>query len=129
MACDYIAARTPTFYCAQCLAPQWSARAKANPLIGQRFRLQVPYPEGFCCAIAPFCTGVLRVPVVGSAPGPLLSAGSARGRWMGEIDPFWVLSDHAVAGYRNMDFVRVRLPHNIITWIVAVIAIHWFSPF
>ena len=36
---------------------------------------------------------------------------------------------YQMAGYRYMDFVRVGLPLNIITWIVAVIAIHWFFPF
>jgi di/tricarboxylate transporter len=36
---------------------------------------------------------------------------------------------YQMAGYRYMDFVRVGLPLNIITWIVAVAAIHWFFPF
>jgi di/tricarboxylate transporter len=36
---------------------------------------------------------------------------------------------YQMAGYRYMDFVRVGLPLNIITWIAAVTAIHWFFPF
>ena len=31
--------------------------------------------------------------------------------------------------YNYMDFVRLGLPLNIVTWIVAVIAIHVFFPF
>ncbi len=36
---------------------------------------------------------------------------------------------YQMAGYRYMDFVRVGLPLDIITWIAAVIAIPWFFPF
>lgn len=36
---------------------------------------------------------------------------------------------YQMAGYRYMDFVKVGLPLNLITWIVAVAAIHWFFPF
>ena len=36
---------------------------------------------------------------------------------------------YQMGGYRYMDFVKVGLPLNILTWIVAVIAIHWFFPF
>jgi di/tricarboxylate transporter len=36
---------------------------------------------------------------------------------------------YQMGGYRYMDFVRVGLPLNIITWIAAVTAIHWFFPF
>ena len=31
--------------------------------------------------------------------------------------------------YRYMDFVKIGLPLNLITWIVAVAAITWFFPF
>ncbi|MFA7587482.1 MAG: SLC13 family permease [Novosphingobium sp.] len=36
---------------------------------------------------------------------------------------------YQMAGYRYMDFVKVGLPLNLITWVVAVAAIHWFFPF
>lgn len=36
---------------------------------------------------------------------------------------------YQMAGYRYMDFVKVGLPLNLITWVVAVIAIYWFFPF
>lgn len=36
---------------------------------------------------------------------------------------------YQLGGYRYMDFVRVGLPLNIITWIVGVIAISWTFPF
>lgn len=36
---------------------------------------------------------------------------------------------YQMGGYRYMDFVKIGLPLNIVTWIVAVIAIHWFFPF
>jgi di/tricarboxylate transporter len=36
---------------------------------------------------------------------------------------------YQMAGYRYMDFVRVGLPLNLLTWIVAVAAIYWFFPF
>ena len=36
---------------------------------------------------------------------------------------------YQMGGYRYTDFVRVGLPLNLITWIVAVVAIHWFFPF
>src|SRR3546814_913270 len=36
---------------------------------------------------------------------------------------------YQMGGYRYMDFVKVGLPLNLITWIAAVIAIHWFFPF
>lgn len=36
---------------------------------------------------------------------------------------------YQMAGYRYMDFVRVGLPLNIVTWITAVVAIHWYFPF
>jgi di/tricarboxylate transporter len=34
-----------------------------------------------------------------------------------------------MGGYSYMDFVRVGVPLNLITWIVAAIAIPWFFPF
>ena len=34
-----------------------------------------------------------------------------------------------MGGYGYMDFVRVGLPLNLLTWAVAVIAIHWSFPF
>ncbi len=36
---------------------------------------------------------------------------------------------YQMAGYRYMDFVKIGLPLNLITWIVAVAAITWFFPF
>ena len=36
---------------------------------------------------------------------------------------------YQMAGYRYMDFVKVGLPLNLVTWAVAVIAIIWFFPF
>ena len=36
---------------------------------------------------------------------------------------------YQMAGYRYMDFVKVGLPLNLVTWVVAVAAIHWFFPF
>ncbi len=36
---------------------------------------------------------------------------------------------YQMGGYRYTDFVRVGLPLNLITWIVAVVAIHRFFPF
>lgn len=36
---------------------------------------------------------------------------------------------YQMGGYRYLDFVKVGLPLNLITWIVAVIAIYWFFPF
>lgn len=36
---------------------------------------------------------------------------------------------YQMAGYRYMDFVKVGLPLNLVTWVVAVIAIYWFFPF
>ena len=36
---------------------------------------------------------------------------------------------YQMGGYRYLDFVRIGLPLNIITWIAAVIAIQWFFPF
>ncbi len=36
---------------------------------------------------------------------------------------------YQMGGYRYTDFVRVGLPLNLITWIVAVVAIQWFFPF
>lgn len=36
---------------------------------------------------------------------------------------------YQMAGYRYMDFIKVGLPLNLITWVVAVIAIYWFFPF
>jgi di/tricarboxylate transporter len=36
---------------------------------------------------------------------------------------------YQMGGYRYMDFVRVGLPLNVVTWIVAVAAIPWFFPF
>ncbi|WP_374409760.1 SLC13 family permease [Novosphingobium colocasiae] len=36
---------------------------------------------------------------------------------------------YQMAGYRYMDFVKVGLPLNLVTWIVAVAAIYWFFPF
>ena len=34
-----------------------------------------------------------------------------------------------MAGYRYMDFVRVGLPLNLVTWAAAMVAIPWFFPF
>lgn len=36
---------------------------------------------------------------------------------------------YQMAGYRYMDFVKVGLPLNIVTWFAAVAAIYWFFPF
>lgn len=36
---------------------------------------------------------------------------------------------YQMAGYRYLDFVKVGLPLNLITWAVAVMAISWFFPF
>jgi di/tricarboxylate transporter len=36
---------------------------------------------------------------------------------------------YQMGGYRYLDFVRVGLPLNLLTWAVAVVAIHWFFPF
>ncbi|MCP3733184.1 SLC13 family permease [Sphingomonas sp. MG17] len=36
---------------------------------------------------------------------------------------------YQMGGYRYLDFVKIGLPLNIITWIVAVAAIPWFFPF
>ncbi|EZP73971.1 Carboxylate transporter [Sphingomonas paucimobilis] len=36
---------------------------------------------------------------------------------------------YQMGGYRYLDFVKVGLPLNIITWAAAVAAIHWFFPF
>lgn len=36
---------------------------------------------------------------------------------------------YKMGGYSYMDFVRVGVPLNLITWAVAVIAIPWFFPF
>lgn len=36
---------------------------------------------------------------------------------------------YQMGGYRYVDFLKVGLPLNILTWVVAVIAISWFFPF
>lgn len=36
---------------------------------------------------------------------------------------------YQMGGYRYMDFVKVGLPLNLLTWVVAVAAIAWFFPF
>ena len=36
---------------------------------------------------------------------------------------------YQMAGYSYLDFTKVGLPLNLITWIAAVAAIHWFFPF
>lgn len=36
---------------------------------------------------------------------------------------------YQMGGYRYLDFVKVGLPLNLITWIVGVAAIHWMFPF
>jgi di/tricarboxylate transporter len=36
---------------------------------------------------------------------------------------------YQMGGYRYLDFVRIGIPLNIITWVTAVISIHWFFPF
>lgn len=36
---------------------------------------------------------------------------------------------YQMAGYRYTDFVKVGLPLNLLTWLVAVAAIYWFFPF
>lgn len=36
---------------------------------------------------------------------------------------------YQMGGYRYLDFVKIGLPLNVITWIVAVAAIPWFFPF
>ena len=38
-------------------------------------------------------------------------------------------SSTRLGGYRYMDFVRIGLPLNLITWIVGVAAIAMFFPF
>ncbi|AMK20155.1 MULTISPECIES: SLC13 family permease [Sphingobium] len=36
---------------------------------------------------------------------------------------------YQMAGYSYLDFTKVGLPLNLITWVAAVAAIHWFFPF
>lgn len=36
---------------------------------------------------------------------------------------------YQMAGYSYLDFTKVGLPLNLVTWVVAVAAIHWFFPF
>ena len=36
---------------------------------------------------------------------------------------------YQMAGYSYLDFTKVGLPLNFVTWFVAVAAIHWFFPF
>lgn len=36
---------------------------------------------------------------------------------------------YQMAGYSYLDFTKIGLPLNLITWVVAVAAIHWFFPF
>lgn len=36
---------------------------------------------------------------------------------------------YQISGYRYLYFVRVSLPLNLLTWAVAVVAIHRFFPF
>ncbi|KQX26182.1 MULTISPECIES: SLC13 family permease [unclassified Sphingomonas] len=36
---------------------------------------------------------------------------------------------YQMGGYRYLDFMRVGLPLNLLTWAVAIVAIHWFFPF
>jgi di/tricarboxylate transporter len=36
---------------------------------------------------------------------------------------------YQMGGYRYLDFVRVGLPLNLITWAAGVTAIHWMFPF
>ena len=36
---------------------------------------------------------------------------------------------YQMGGYRYLDFMRVGLPLNLITWVVGVAAIHWMFPF
>jgi di/tricarboxylate transporter len=36
---------------------------------------------------------------------------------------------YQMGGYRYMDFVRVGLPLNLVTWVTAVVAIQMFFPF
>ena len=36
---------------------------------------------------------------------------------------------YQMGGYAYLDFTKVGLPLNIITWAVGVAAIHWFFPF
>ena len=36
---------------------------------------------------------------------------------------------YQMGGYRYLDFIKVGLPLNILSWAVAVVAISWFFPF
>ena len=36
---------------------------------------------------------------------------------------------YQMAGYSYLDFTKVGLPLNLVTWVAAVAAIHWFFPF
>ncbi|RYE50062.1 MAG: SLC13/DASS family transporter, partial [Hyphomicrobiales bacterium] len=36
---------------------------------------------------------------------------------------------YQMGGYRYMDFVRIGLPLNILTWAAGIAAIHSFFPF
>lgn len=72
--------------------------------------------------------------VVRAAPGGTKRAMArvSRGSGAGSAAPFGYQTNvlvYQMAGYRYMDFVRVGLPLNIITWVAAVAAINWFFPF
>jgi di/tricarboxylate transporter len=36
---------------------------------------------------------------------------------------------YQMGGYRYLDFIKVGLPLNILSWTVAIVAISWFFPF
>ncbi|HWW64542.1 MAG TPA: SLC13 family permease [Sphingomonadaceae bacterium] len=36
---------------------------------------------------------------------------------------------YQMGGYRYMDFVKVGLPLNLLSWATAIVTIHWFFPF
>lgn len=36
---------------------------------------------------------------------------------------------YQMGGYNYLDFTKVGLPLNLVTWVAAIIAIHWFFPF
>lgn len=68
---------------------------------------------------------------MGVSPRPLLIAVMIAGS-AAFATPFGYQTNvlvYQMAGYRYMDFVKVGLPLNLITWAVAVIAIYWFFPF
>lgn len=68
---------------------------------------------------------------MGVSPRPFLVAVMIAGE-RGICTPFGYQTNvlvYQMAGYRYMDFVKVGLPLNLVTWVVAAAAIHWFFPF